>query len=290
MDQSIENDKGTLAIFAGQGELPWIAAKNAREVGEKLCVLYTQGTQIPPEFRDVSHQVILTKLYTSCLATLKKHNAQRLIILGKVTRDAIYKAYSFDWRVLFHLFGALSQSDYSLFQIIERVLSKYGIQILPQTLFLPDLFLPEGCYGHKLRRRHLRDIHFGLRKAHAISQMDIGQTVVVGNRAILAVEAAEGSDNCIKRGGKLFRGKGAVVCKTARSNHDMRYDIPTVGIDTLINMQTAGCQALAFDANSTIIVNPTIFLKKATKLRISIVSVDLKKMDDGYLKDLRFSS
>ena len=279
--------KGPLGIFVGKGDLPWIAARNAQKAGEDIRIFCMEISEVPEEFRSLSEGVIMTKFYSSVLTKLRRHKIKRIIALGKVTRDVVYKK-GYDLRFLLQFLRARSQSDHNLFLLTESILKKNNIEVLPQNLFLGDLSLEEGRYGNKLNSSQLRDVEFGLQHARIISQMNIGQTVVVGDRAILAVEAAEGSDQCIERGGKIFikSGKGAAVCKLPAKNHDMRFDIPTVGVETLETMQRSDCRVIAFDAKRTFVVEPEIFLKKAKQHSISILAMDSKKREGTYLGSL----
>ena len=280
-----------LGIFAGEGSLPWIAARNAQKAGEDIRIFCMGNFEVPEEFRSLSQDIAVTKFYSSVLPALRFHQIKRVIVIGKMTRDAIYKK-GYDLRLVLKFLRARSQSDYNLFLMGEDILKKNDIEILPQTLFLKNLSLTEGRYGSKLNSRQLRDVHFALQHARVINQMNIGQTVVVGDHAVLAVEAAEGTDQCIERGGKIFlkKGKGAVVCKLPAKDHDLRNDIPTVGLDTLEAMRHSDCRVLAFDAKHTFVVEPENFLKKAKKHGISILAMDSKQREENYLETLNTKS
>ena len=129
-------------------------------------------------------------------------------------------------------------------------------------------------------QEELYDIEYGFKTAKEMGKLDIGQSVVMKNRMIMAVEAIEGTDKCIKRGAKLARGKGAVVVKVAKPNQDKRFDIPTVGIKTLKTMRRYGASVLALEAGETIIVNQEEMIKYADKHKISIIAVKRGKYDD----------
>ncbi len=275
-----------LGILAGTGELPWIATKNAIQKGEDPVVLLLADVNPPEEFIDRTHKVILTKFYSSVIKTLKKYKVNRIISIGKIQKTILYENSRFDLRTLFLLYKMHNKNDYTIFLYLEKVLSKYNIQILPQTLYLEDCFLKEGRYGRKLSQKEIEDISFGMFYAKKINELDIGQCVVVGDKIVWAVEGPEGTDECIKRGGQLLKKKRGVVCKVAKKNYDPRFDIPVVGIQTLYSMKESNCTILAIESNSTILVNKEEFLKKAKEFNITIFSVQNNFFDIQYLKKI----
>lgn len=272
-----------LGILAGKGELPWIAAKNAIHKGEDPIILQLTDEEPPSEFKERTQKVVLTKFYSSVIKTLKKYNITRIISIGKIHKNILYENPKFDLKTLFLLYRMHNKNDYTIFLYLQKELSKHNIEVLPQILYLENCFLEEGRYGRKLNNKELEDISFGMYYAREINHLDIGQCVVVRDKIIWAVEGPEGTDECIKRGGKLFKKGGAIVCKVAKKNHDPRFDIPVIGIHTLLAMKEANCKVLAIETNGTIVVNKENFLKKAKELNISIISIkdnitDLKKL------------
>ncbi len=286
MPATVEKNRGCLGILAGGGELPWIALRGALAMEEQVRVFGITDEEPPEEFRSLHERVIITRFFTSLLRTCRRYNVKRLLILGKVSRDLLYKNPKFDLRTIFTLFRMVNQSDYSIFQVFNNILVKHGIEIIPQTAYLGQMFLPEGRYGPKLKKRELSDVSFGLKHARSLNQLDIGQTVVVGDGAVLAIEAAEGTDRCIKRGGLLFRKRGAVVCKLAKIDHDLRFDIPTTGTQSLSAMHRVGNRVLAVEAKRTLVISPMHFLQQAKELNISVISVLPEKADLTYLKQI----
>ncbi len=276
-----------LGIIAGAGDMPWMAATNAKKNGENVRIFLGVKSHIPEDFLTITEKFIPNKFYSTLLPALQRHKIKEVIILGKFTRELFYHGPSLDFRLRIDLLRHFSQSDYSLFQLLERILKRRNISILPQTHFLQDFFLREGRYGKRIAKHELYDIDFGMRHVKVLNELDIGQTVVVGNRCILAVEAAEGTNLCIERAGNIFLEKGgAVVCKISRENHDMRNDIPTIGVTTLDTMHRVMCRVLAFDAKTTLIVQPDEFVKKAKEYKISLLSVDSAQVTKDYLKEV----
>lgn len=277
---------GVIGILAGKGELPWIAAREALSEGRQVRVFCVTAEKPPREFESITERVTITKLYTSVFRAFKAHNVKKLILLGKTTRDLLYDNPRFDVRSLLLLAKMVSQSDTSLFHNVLREIEKQGIEVIPQDTYLKNLYLKEGRYGKSLSTREFDDISFGMIYAREINRLDLGQTLVVGNLSVLAVECAEGTDACIKRGGHLFHKKGAVVCKVAKINHDPRFDLPVTGLSTLESMKEAGCRVLAIESGRTLVLDHAAFVRQAEKLGISIVSCVPEKSDQKTLQKL----
>lgn len=266
---------GRLGILAGAGELPLISARNAREAGLDIRI-YLLSEEIArsadySEFKD-SWMVAHILRFGALLKTLKADGITHLLLLGKVSKEHIFSDQKPDLKTMRLLAGMKMRNDDSFFFTALKEFTKNKITVLPQGTFLQDFFLKEGVYSRKKPRREDReDIHFGLYFAHKIGELDIGQTVVAGKKSILAVEAIEGTDECIRRGGKLSQGKGAVVCKAEKPGQDERFDMPTVGIDTLNTMKESGAHCLAIEEGKTFVVNPQEFIAHANKLGIIFV-------------------
>lgn len=278
--------QGRLGILAGRGELPWIAARAALRAGEEPRLFLFTDEAPPAELAPLCEDVVLTRFYSSFLRALEKNRIRRLLLIGKATRDILYNRPRFDLRTLFLIARMASQSDFSLFRRLAGIVEERGIEIIPQDLYLGALRLSPGRYGPKLKPAQLADALFGLHHAAEINRLDIGQTVVVGDLAVLAVEAAEGTDQCIRRGGALFRGRGATVCKLAKEDHDPRFDLPVTGLSTLESMAESGCRLLVFEHQRTFVVDPPAFLARARKASVTVLSVDRSQINAAYLRRL----
>ncbi|HMW05639.1 MAG TPA: UDP-2,3-diacylglucosamine diphosphatase LpxI [Leptospiraceae bacterium] len=264
---------GRLGIIAGAGDLPHIAMREAIRQGEDpIFFSILESDFHPGDFKERCMPVYITqigKIFKLC----KKNNVDRILLLGKVKKEIILKTYRFDLKTITILAKMLNQNDYTFFEVAAKEFDKEKIQIISQKTYLKPLLLPEGRYTKsKLSKSKLEDIEYGMNMAHNLATLDIGQTVVVTQKMILAVEAIEGTDETIKRGGELSRKKGAVVCKSTKANQDERFDLPTIGIDTLQNMHSSGCDTIAIRANETIVVNPKEFIQEANKLKINFIS------------------
>lgn len=282
------DDGSPVGILAGAGELPWIAMREALRRGVDIRAMCFTDDPPPPDLAHLSERIILTKFYSSALAAFRSRGIRRILLLGKSTRDILYNKPRFDARTLLLLARMVSQSDYAIFEFLAGVVEKEGFTIIPQDTYLDHLFIPEGRYGAKLSKKQIADVRFGLEMAQAINRLDIGQSVVVGDHAVLAVEAAEGTDRCIRRGGELFRKGGAVVCKLSKENHDRRFDIPVTGAHTLGIMAETRCAVLAFDPAHTFVLNPSEFLEDARRKGISVVATSRERAlsDENYLARL----
>ena len=143
--------------------------------------------------------------------------------------------------------------------------------LLPATSFLEDCLAPDGLIaGRKLTRREEDDVAFGFEIAREVSRLDIGQTVIVKNGTVLAVEGFDGTNETIKRGGALG-GKNAIMVKVAKANQDMRFDVPVIGVSTIAAMKAAGADALAVDAGKTLMIDGDSIVKAANEAGIVIV-------------------
>ena len=165
-----------------------------------------------------------------------------------------------------------NHSDNSLLSAIAHHLNSKGIKLLSSTSFLTDESLPKKGILSKRKpsKDELADIEFGWKLAKEMGRLDIGQTVVVKNQAILAIEAIEGTDEAILRGGRLGSGEVTVV-KVAKPNQDMRFDVPTIGLKTLDALIQAKVRALAFEAGKTILLDRKQFMDRANEHKITVV-------------------
>ena len=164
--------------------------------------------------------------------------------------------------------------DDSLLSAITGAFDAAGIRVCPATDFAPELLAAEGVLaGRPLSAAERSDVAFGWRLAKELGRLDIGQTVVVKNRAPLALEAIEGTDECIRRAGRLCGAGGLVVVKVAKPRQDLRFDMPTVGIGTLESLRAAGATVLAIEAGRTILVDRDALTAFATRSDLTIVSL-----------------
>jgi UDP-2,3-diacylglucosamine hydrolase len=262
-----------LALIAGDGIFPRILAKRLHEKRILSLVLVLQGKI--ERFGFISSIVFESApgKINGIIKLLKKNNIRRIIMLGKVDKSAFLERKGFDLKALQLLRKIKNGSDMSIFKIIEKELNKIAIEILPQDKYLKDFIVKKGIITRrKPSKKEKADAEYGMKYARQLASMDIGQTVVVKDKVITAVEAVEGTSETIKRG--VAPGKtGAVICKAARANQDRRFDIPAVGIDTIKILSENKCSLLALEANNIFIIDPIEVVKFADSKKISIIGI-----------------
>ncbi|MCB1142216.1 MAG: UDP-2,3-diacylglucosamine diphosphatase LpxI [Leptospiraceae bacterium] len=267
-----------LGIISGAGDLPHIAMKEALLHGEDPIFLAVKESDFSPgEFQERVIPIHITQI-GGLIKTCKKNNINRLILLGKVNKDIILKSFKFDLKSIILMAKMLNKNDYTFFEVASHEFLKNKIEILSQKLYLQTLLLPPGRYTKKkLKSGDLETIQYGMNLAYELARLDIGQSVVVMDRMTLALEAIEGTDEAIKRGGILSRFKGATLCKSSKPGQDERFDLPTVGLQTLKIMNEYKYKNLSIQSGETLIINPKEFIKFADDSGINVLSYDTKQ-------------
>jgi DUF1009 family protein len=262
-----------LGLISGTGELPLAIASEARSKG--YCVV---AIGLEPLAHESLSSVVdeITWVHVGKLGeiinTLKKSGCKEVVMAGKVPKTLLYKGnVTPDLRAVKVMFSLKDRSDDAILLAISRELEKDGITLRNTTDFSTELLTPEGVLtSDEPSKEEWKDIAFGWKIAKEIGRLDVGQTVVVKDRAVMAVEAIEGTDEAILRGGKLA-GKGAVVIKVSKPEQDMRFDVPVVGTDTLEAMIKIHARVLAVEAEKSILMDRKNMLNKAAKAGISVV-------------------
>ena len=264
-----------IGLIAGVGRLPVEFARAARGMGVHVIGVGVLP-EVDPELSQVTHtyeNINIAKL-DRIFKVFKREKVTEITLLGKITKELVYAHRELpDLRVL-KIFSRIKNfSDDTLTLALVEELAAEGITVLDQTELLRPLMPEPGV----LTKRNptdaeLADMRFGLDMAKKIGGLDIGQTVVVKNRAIMAVEAIEGTDACIRRGGQLGRG-GVTVANSAKPRQDMRFDVPGVGPETVNSMIEAGAVALVIEAAKTLVVDRETMVDKANQHGITIVAM-----------------
>ena len=264
-----------IGLLAGVGRLPVEFARAARGMGVHVIAVGVLP-EVDPELATLTktYEYINIAKLDRIFKVLKREQVKEVTLLGKVTKELIYAHKEMpDFRVLKIFAGLKNFSDDTLTLALVNELASEGIAVLDQTELLRPLMPQPGILSKRQpTEKELADMRFGLRMAKAIGGLDIGQTVVVKNRAVLAVEAIEGTDACIRRGGMLGRG-GVTVAKSAKPKQDMRFDVPGIGPDTIDSMLAAGAVAMVIEAGRTLIVDREAVLDKANQAGLAIVSM-----------------
>ena len=264
-----------LGILAGAGKLPVECARAAANLGYEVYavgLLPNSDTQIAQFAKDF--QFISVAQLEAILNYLKNNQIQKVTMIGKVTKELLFNgAVVPDARMVQLIMSLPDRKDDTIMMAFVLELAKAGIQAFDQTALIRKLMPRKGTITKREPTEQERqDIEFGFRIAKELGRLDIGQTVVVKNRAVMALEAIEGTDACIERGGQLANG-GAVVAKVSKPQQDNRFDVPTVGYRTVEQMVNVGATALAIEAGKTLLVEREQMVALADAKGISIVAI-----------------
>ncbi|MEX1111320.1 MAG: UDP-2,3-diacylglucosamine diphosphatase LpxI [Chthoniobacterales bacterium] len=264
----------TLLIIAGNGRYPFQLAAAARRRGVgRLCAAAFEN-ETDPALAGLVDEVRWLKVgqLGKLTAYAKETGARHAIMAGQIAPKNLFDLRP-DFAALLVLAKLKERNAETLFGAVAEALARQNVELLPATTFLEEFLAPEGhVAGPKPRRRTHDDILFGLGIAKELSRLDIGQTVVVRNGTVLAVEAFEGTNEAIKRGAALGRGQ-AVAVKVSKPDQDFRFDVPVIGPLTLEAGAVAGLSALAVEAGRTLLVEPDRLRALADEHKISIIGV-----------------
>lgn len=266
-----------IALIAGRGRLPQIFADEARRAGEFIIGIAIRGLT-PPELE--SH---VDKIYWGepsearrAVEIFKAEKASYVVMIGNIPKVLMFNKQVTEDKVASEIFNkSIDGKDYSIMRAIVCRLGREGVRVMDPTPYIKKLIPRKGLIAKRPpTRKEWEDIRFGYKMAKKISGLDIGQTVVIKNKVVIAVEAIEGTDAAIKRAGGLEGvGRGAVVVKVARPGQDMRLDIPTIGPESIDALIGAGCSTIAVQAGKTLVVDRDEIIKKADQAGISVVAV-----------------
>ena len=266
-----------VGLIAGIGVLPVEFMRAAHVLGHEVVVIGVVP-DIDPALKaeaDAFYDIGVAKL-GKIFKTLKKEEVEELTMLGKVTKEILFKGLTFpDLKTLGVLKRLKNRKDDTIMLAIVDEIEREGFKVLDQTVYLKP-FMPKVGVLSKAQPtdEQWADICFGFELAKQMGALDIGQTVVVKHKATMAIEAIEGTDKCILRGGELGRGGCGCSLKTEKPNQDVRFDVPAVGIKTLMSMIDSGCKVLAVEAEKTIFVQQQDVLDMADRHGIVICAVD----------------
>lgn len=266
-----------LAIFAGAGELPRIAAETAESRKINFVVYHIIEANLDANLaadKGIEKRSVSLGNISQTIQFLQQDKITQVILLGKVEKQRLLQDVKRDAAAdeIYH--RAADRRDDTLFLQFAALLRAIGIKILEQRELLPNCFLPRGIHTKKKPEDTslIEDIEFGYELSRKVGSLDIGQTAVVFQKMILAVEAIEGTDQAIARAGKIADNKGGIVCKTGKASQDPRFDLPAVGLKTLDSMKQAGMQCLVIEAAQTLVVNPKEFIARADELGLIVVA------------------
>jgi hypothetical protein len=262
-----------VGIIAGGGRLPFVAAAEARKQGRRVVAVAIHGETDPAlaEAVEAVHWVRLGQL-GAVVKHLRREGVTEALLLGKVAITHVFSAIRPDLLMARVLLKARDLRGDSLLEAIVDGLESEGIRILETPSFLGPLIVRAGAVTRRTPNAGERkDIGLGRDVARQLAALRIGQTVVVKRGTIVAVESVEGTDAAIRRGGELARG-GVVVVKAARADQDLRFDLPTIGPETLTALRDARATALAVEAGRTLLVDRERFVAEANTLKLAMVA------------------
>lgn len=264
-----------IGLIAGLGRLPVAVAQAARRQGHHVVAVSVTGQENGALRRSAAtYRPIPFGQWDQVIQILRAEGVAQVFMLGKVPKHLLFAGASFDKRFLALLHAIPEKNDDAILSALVNDLAKEGLSVGEQTALVPELVPQHGFLSKRSpTESEWEDIRFGHRMAKEIGRLDIGQTVVVKGRAVLAIEAIEGTDQAIRRGGRLGKG-GAVVVKVAKPQQDPRFDVPTVGLSTLRSMKAVGATALAVDAGNSFLLDRKKLLESADKAGIAVVAVD----------------
>jgi UDP-2,3-diacylglucosamine hydrolase len=266
-----------IGLIAGNGTFPFLVLDAARRLGHDVTIVAVQE-EASPELNaaaalEPKAEIVWLSLgqLSRCIETLRRAGATHAVMAGQVKHARIFSGIVPD-RLLFSVLLRLrSKSTDALISAVAGVMKDHGIELLDSTAFLSPLLAGSGqLAGRALTEDERSDLEFGYRMADAVAGLDIGQTIVVKDRAVVAVEAMEGTDAVIERAGRLA-GPGTRVVKVAKPAQDMRFDVPVVGLPTIEAMRAAGATALSVDAGKTLVFDLPELAAAAGEAGIAVV-------------------
>ncbi|HEY3854692.1 MAG TPA: UDP-2,3-diacylglucosamine diphosphatase LpxI [Verrucomicrobiae bacterium] len=264
----------TIGIIAGNRSLPLAFADHARVQGVTRLVAVAFENETNPELAKKVDDIVWLKVgqLSKMISAFKDRGVTHCVMLGQIAPKNLFDVRP-DLRAVGLLMRLKERNAHTVFGGIADELKKDGITLIEPLRWLgPMMPAPGFSLGPKPSDEQKEDIAFGFRMAKEISRLEIGQTVVVKEGTVLAVEGFEGTDQCLRRGGELSGGKGAVAVKVAKEKHDLRFDIPCVGAATMETCAAAKITTLAFEAGKTLLLEQDLVEALAKKHKITVAA------------------
>lgn len=260
------------AIICGNGRFPLLALEAGRKLGHEVVAIGIQ------EEASKEIEAAAAKTYWISLGALSKlieilqsEHITDVMMCGQVKHAKIFSSIRPDWRLAKLLFSLREKNTDALIGGVMKILADEGIQLADSTRLLKDLVAGEGVLTRrKPNDDERRDIDYGRRIANALSAVDVGQSVVIADRACVAVEAMEGTDETLRRAASLVEGKPLRLIKASRRRRHLLFDVPVAGLQTIETMRETGATVLAVDAGRTLLLDRASLLKKADEYGIAV--------------------
>jgi DUF1009 family protein len=264
-----------IGLIAGSGQFPIIFCKRAKANGFRVFVAaYVNETD--PKLEGIADNLEWLHLgqIKRLINFFKKNRITETVMMGGIQKTSLFRDVKPDMKAISLIAGMRHTHDDGILRAFADYLEKNGIVVRPSTFLLPDLIAKKGCWTRrKPSRVEKADVKLGWNVAKEIGRLDIGQCVVIGGGSVLAVEAIDGTDATIQRGGSLGKGN-AVVVKVCKPNQDRRFDVPAVGVQTIQSMHGSGVTLLAVEADKAVVFDKEEMIALADKVGISIVAID----------------
>jgi DUF1009 family protein len=262
-----------LGLIAGNGKFPLLLAQEAKRQGRPVVAVAIKEETDPSleSLVDACHWLNLGQIKKT-IDVLHAAGVEEAVMAGQVKHVSIFDLRHLDMTAVKIMAGVKDRKTDTILGAVADEFAKSGIKFLPSTTYLQSLLAPEGFMtSHRPTGDQKKDVEFGLATARSIGGLDLGQTVCVKDRAVLAVEAIEGTDACIRRAGTFQ--PGFTVAKTAKPKQDVRFDVPVIGLRTLEALKEAKAAVLAVEAHKTLFFDKDAFLKGAEDAGLVIVGV-----------------
>lgn len=263
-----------IGLIAGKGQFPILFARAAQAAGLKVVAVAIQGETSLDLAAEVD-QIAWIKLgqLGKLIKTFQQAGVRRAVMCGGVSKPRMFSDVKPDLKALLLINKLRHMADDGILRTLARVLLEEGVEIVASHELVPDLLAQPGQYTRRGPDAAERaDAELGWQMAGELGSLDIGQAVVVKGKAVVAVEAMEGTDECIRRGGSLAGGEKAVVVKRCKPGQDRRFDLPSVGEGTVAVMQKAGASCLVIEAGLTLVFDQQVMVRRADEAGICILA------------------
>ena len=278
-----------VGLLAGAGRFPLAFAEAARDQGLHVYCVGVAGMADEDQLRALCHSYAETPLARlgRTIRLFKRARIDRVVMAGKIEKTVLFQPFRIlrllpDWRTIhmWYHYATRDRKDDTLLLAVIREFERDQIYFDSALDYCPELLVKHGFLTRrKPTDAQWRDIRFGWDLAKEMGRLDVGQSVVVNDMAVIAVEAIEGTDRTIRRAGELCRRGGFTVVKVAKPQQDMRFDVPTIGAQTIKTLQEAGGRVLAIESNKTIVLDQPDVIELADRLGIAIVAINAEELE-----------
>lgn len=262
-----------IGLIAGGGQFPGLFSRHARKKGYQIFAVgfINEASEDLGNHVDEISWMHLGQV-SRLLKFFKMHGVNQAVMLGTIKKTNIFRDIKPDFKALAFLAKQQRNHDDSILSSFAGFLESHGIKIMASTFLIPELLCEKGCWTKRKPDKSIKkDINEGWKITKEIGKLDIGQSIVMSNGSVLAVEGADGTDATIKRGAMLAKNNGAVVIKLSKPGQDLRFDLPTVGLQTVETMNRYGADILVLEAGKTICFDKDSMIEFADAHNMSIL-------------------